>query len=129
MNDQFHDVAIIGAGVVGCAIARELGGRFKSVLLLDKEVAVGFHTSGRNSGVVHSGFNPKPDTMKARLCVEGSRLIRDYCKQRDVPYEQVGTFVVAVDDGQVPILEELKRQGEKNGVPGIEILPLDRMRE
>jgi len=129
MNDQFHDVAIIGAGVVGCAIARELGGRFKSVLLLDKEVAVGFHTSGRNSGVVHSGFNPKPGTLKAALCVEGSRLIRQYCKERGVPCEQVGTYVVAVDETQVPVLEELERQGEKNGVPGIEILPLDRMRE
>src|SRR5260370_12551439 len=122
MNDQFHDVAIIGAGVVGCAIARELGGRFKSVLLLDKEAAVGFHSSGRNSGEVDSGFNPKPGTLKARLCVEGSRLIRDYCKQRDVPCEQVGTYVVATDQAQVPVLEELKRQGEKNGVPAIEIL-------
>src|SRR5438094_1385852 len=129
MNDQFHDVAIIGAGVVGCAIARELGGRFKSVLLLDKEVAVGFHTSGRNSGVVHSGFNPKSSTLKAVLCVEGSRLIRDYCKDRGIPCEQVGTYVVAVKDGQVPVLEELKRRGKQNGVLGIEILPVDRVRE
>jgi len=128
MNDQFHDVAIIGAGVVGCAIARELSGRFKSVLLLDKEAAVGFHTSGRNSGVVHSGFNPKPGTLKAALCVEGSRLIRQYCKEQGVPCEQVGTYVVAVDEAQVPVLEELKRQGEKNGVPAIEILTAERVR-
>jgi L-2-hydroxyglutarate oxidase len=127
MNDQFHDVAIIGAGVVGCAIARELGGRFKSVLLLDKEVAVGFHTSGRNSGVVHSGFNPQTGTLKAALCVEGSRLVRQYCKERGVPCEQVGTYVVAVDDAQVPVLEELKRRGEKNGVPAIEILTAERV--
>src|SRR2546422_673336 len=128
MNDQFHDVAIIGAGVVGCAIARELGGRFKSVLLLDKEVAVGFHTSGRNSGVVHSGFNPKPGTLKAELCVEGSRLIRQYCKEREVPCEQVGTYVVAVEEAQVSVLEELKRRGEKNGVPAIEILTAEHVR-
>jgi (S)-2-hydroxyglutarate dehydrogenase len=129
MNDQFHDVAIIGAGVVGCAIARELAGRLKSVLLLDKEVVVGFHTSGRNSGVVHSGFNPKPGTLKARLCVEGNRLIRQYCKERGIPCEKVGTYVVAVDEAQVLVLEELKRRGEKNGVPGIEILAFDRVRE
>src|SRR3989475_7591725 len=128
VNDQFHDVAIIGAGVVGCTIARELGGRFKSVLLLDKEVAVGFHTSGRNSGVVHSGFNPKPATLKAALCVEGSRLIRQYCKERGVPCEQVGTYVVALDEANVPVLEELKRRGEKNGVPAIEILTAERVR-
>src|SRR3989442_10118435 len=117
MHDKFYDVAIIGAGVVGCALAHELGQRFGRVLLLEKESAVGLHTSGRNSGVVHSGFNPKPGTLKAALCVEGSRLIRDYCKQRDVPCEKVGTFVVAVDDGQGASLEALKRQGEKNGVP------------
>ena len=99
------------------------------MLLLDKEAAVGFHTSGRNSGVVHSGFNPKPGTLKARLCVEGSRLIRQYCKDRGIPCEQVGTYVVAVDGAQAPVLEELKRKGEKNGVPGIEILPIERVRE
>src|SRR5438132_7373073 len=108
MNDQFHDVAIIGAGVVGCAIARELGGRFKSVLLLDKEVAVGFHTSGRNSGVVHSGFNPKPGSLKARLCVQGSQALRLFCAERGVPCEQVGTWVVATSEPEVPHLYDLK---------------------
>ena len=56
---------------------------------------MGFHTSGRNSGVVHSGFNPEPGTLKAKLCVEGSRLVRQYCKDRGIHYEQVGTYVVA----------------------------------
>jgi len=129
MKSNTSDVAIIGAGVVGCALARELAGRFGRVLLLDKEAAVGFHTSGRNSGVVHSGFNPKPGTLKARLCVEGSRLIRQYCKDRGIPCEQVGTYVVAVDEAQAPVLDELKRRGEQNGVPGIEVLSIDRVRE
>ena len=126
---QVHDVAIIGAGVVGCALAVELARRFGSVLLLDKEGSVGFHTSGRNSGVVHSGFNPKPGTLKARLCVEGSRLIRQYCKERGIPCEQVGTYVVAVNEAQASVLEELKRKGEQNGVSGIEIHPIERVRE
>jgi L-2-hydroxyglutarate oxidase len=129
MHDKFHDVAVIGAGVVGCALAGELARRFGSVLLLEKEESVGFHTSGRNSGVVHSGFNPKPGTLKARLCVEGSRLIRQYCQERGIPCEQVGTYVVAVDEAQAPMIEELKRKGEKNGVQGIEILPIERVRE
>ncbi len=129
MDGKRYDVAIIGAGVVGCALAGELARRFGSVLLLDKEESVGFHTSGRNSGVVHSGFNPKPGTLKARLCVEGSRLIRQYCKDRGIPCEQVGTYVVAVDGAQALVLEELKRKGEKNGVMGIEILPIERVRE
>jgi L-2-hydroxyglutarate oxidase LhgO len=129
MDGKRYDVAIIGAGVVGCALAGELARRFGSVLLLDKEALVGFHTSGRNSGVVHSGFNPKPGTLKARLCVEGSRLIRQYCTERGIPCEQVGTYVVAVDGAQASVLEELKRKGEKNGVPGIEILPIEQVRE
>src|SRR3989442_11632337 len=129
MNDQFHDVAIIGAGVGGCAIARELGGRFKSVLLLDKEVSVGFHTSGRNSGVVHSGFNPKPGTLKARLCVQGSQALRLFCTERGVPCEQVGTWVVATSEPEVPHLYDLKSRGEKNGVPGLEILPIGHVKE
>jgi len=129
MNPKFYDVIVIGAGVIGCALARELVGRFRKVLLIDKEKSVGFHTSGRNSGVVHSGFNPKPGTLKARLCVEGSRLIREYCKERGIACEQVGTYVVAADESQVPVLQELKHRGETNGVPGIEILPIDRLRE
>jgi L-2-hydroxyglutarate oxidase len=129
VDGKFYDVAIIGAGVVGCALAVELARRFGSVLLLDKEASVGFHTSGRNSGVVHSGFNPTPGTLKASLCVEGSRLMRQYCKERGVPCEQVGTYVVATDEAQALVLEELKRKGEKNGVPGIEILPMERVRE
>ena len=129
MSDKAYDVAIIGGGIIGCALARELARRFSKVLLLEKESSVAYHTSGRNSGVVHSGFNPKPGTLKARLCVEGSRLIRQYCKERGIPCEQVGTFIVATEEGQVPILGQLKQRGETNGVQGIEILPIERVRE
>jgi glycerol-3-phosphate dehydrogenase len=67
MKNSQYDIAIIGGGIVGCSLARELGSRFKRVLLLEKEQALATHTSGRNSGVVHSGFNPKPATVKAQL--------------------------------------------------------------
>lgn len=129
MGNQSYNVAIIGGGIVGCALARELGQRFDNVLLLEKESSVGLHTSGRNSGVVHSGFNPKPGTLKAKLCVEGSRLTREYCRERGVPCEQVGTFIVAADESQVPILGQLKQRGETNGVQGIAILSAEGMRE
>ena len=124
-----YNIAIIGGGIVGCALARELGRRFADILLLEKEEAVGLHTSGRNSGVVHSGFNPKPGTLKARLCVEGSKEIRRFCKEREIPCEQVGTVVVAGEEHQIPVLYELKSRGEKNGVTGLEVLPIERMRE
>ena len=129
MEKNSYDIVIIGGGIIGCALARELGRRFDSVLLIEKENAVGFHTSGRNSGVVHSGFNPKPGTLKARLCVEGNRQTRQYCEKRQIPCHQVGTFVVALDKAQLPVLYDLKSRGEKNGVPGLEILTLDRVRD
>ena len=129
MRSESYDIAIIGGGIIGCALARELGKRFGSVLLMEKEATVGFHTSGRNSGVVHSGFNPTPGTLKAKLCVEGSREIRELCEKRQIPCEQVGTYVVATEEAQVPVLHDLKRKGDKNGVPGIEILPIADVRK
>ncbi|MDA2909510.1 L-2-hydroxyglutarate oxidase [Nitrospiraceae bacterium AH_259_D15_M11_P09] len=124
-----YDVAIIGGGIIGCALANELGKRFSKVVLIEKEASVGLHTSGRNSGVVHSGFNTQPGTLKAKLCVEGSRKIREFCKQRKIACEQVGTYVAAVEEAQIPILYELKSRGEKNSVPDLEILPIERVRE
>lgn len=113
---------------MGCALARELTQRFEKVLLIEKENAVGRHTSGRNSGVVHSGFNPRPGTLKARLCVEGARRIRQFCSERKVPFQQVGTLVVARMESELPVLAELKSRGEKNGVPGLEVLTAERAR-
>lgn len=103
--------------------------RFDEVLLLEKEHAVGLHTSGRNSGVVHSGFNPEPGTLKARLCVEGNKAVREYCKENKVPCEQVGTYVVATHEEELPVIEALRSRGMKNGVPGLEIISGDSMRE
>lgn len=129
MNSKSYNIAIIGGGIVGCALARELGKRFDRILLIEKENAVGLHTSGRNSGVVHSGFNPRPGTLKAKLCVEGSRLIREFCQEQQIPYEQVGTYVVAGEEAEISVLYELKSRGEKNGVPGLEILSIDQVRK
>lgn len=117
-----YNIAVIGAGIVGTALARELAGRFPDVLLLEKEASVGFHTSGRNSGVIHSGINPKPGTLKAELCVKGNRELRQYCSDHGIPFEQGGTLVVATRENEIPILKELRNRGEKNGVPGVQIL-------
>ena len=73
MLTKSYTVAVTGEGIIGCALSRELAKRFGKVLLLEKEPSVGAHTSGRNSGVVHSGFNPKPGSLKAKFCVEGSK--------------------------------------------------------
>lgn len=128
MTRTVYDIAIIGGGIVGCALARALGARFDKVLVLEKEGGVARHTSGRNSGVVHSGFNPTPGTLKAKLCVEGGRLIRELCRDRGVRCEQVGTLVVAVEERELPILDSLKKKGEQNGVPSLEIVPIEHAR-
>lgn len=124
-----YDIVVIGAGIVGTTLARELASRFKKILLIEKERDIGFHTSSRNSGVIHSGFNPKPGTLKARLCVEGNFVLRRYCREHGVPFEEVGTLVVAPQEIDSTSLLKLKRQGEKNGVPGLEILSGQQLRE
>ena len=118
------DFAVIGAGIVGCAIARELRIRYpeKDVVVIEKEDRVGAHTSGRNSGVIHSGINQKPSSLKAKLCVQGSQLLRTFCRNADVPMREVGTVVLARSDEESATLMELQRRAKANGVPGVQLL-------
>ncbi|MDY0093655.1 MAG: NAD(P)/FAD-dependent oxidoreductase [Candidatus Vecturithrix sp.] len=116
------DVIIIGAGVVGCAIARELSKYCLSVAVLEKEPDVGWGTSSRNSGVVHAGFNNKPGTLMAHLCIEGNQGFEALCRQLDVPYKKQGKLVVARNHEEILTLEQLKQQGERNGVRNLEIV-------
>lgn len=122
-----YDVLIIGAGVVGNAIARELS-RFRlKIGVLEKELDVGMGTSSRNSGVIHSGIHYKPGTLRARLNVRGNSMFEKLCKELKVKMSYIGKLTVAQDEGEVKSLYELKEQGEANGVPGLEILKRDRM--
>jgi L-2-hydroxyglutarate oxidase len=118
------DYAVIGAGIVGCAIARELRVRDpeKDVVVIEKEDRVEAHTSGRNSGVIHSGINQKPGSLKARLCVQGSQLLRTFCRYADVPMREVGTVVLARSDEESATLMELQRRAKANGVPNVQLL-------
>jgi L-2-hydroxyglutarate oxidase len=117
------DVVIIGGGVNGCAIARELSSHFHGrFCLIEKENSVALHTSGRNSGVIHSGINQKPGTLKAKLVVKGNRIMREYCKKKSIPMEQIGTLVVANNDEEVKTLRELERRAKENGVPSVSII-------
>src|SRR5215213_1964155 len=126
-----YDVTIVGAGAIGCAIAREIIQRYpgKKVCVIDAAGAPAAHQSGRNSGVAHSGFNPAPGSLKARLCVEGNRLIRDYCREKGVAFQDVGTVVVALTDVEEERLHGLLKRGQDNGVPGIRLLTLAQARE
>ena len=118
------EVIIIGAGVMGSALGSALSANkhFGSVAVLEKEEAPALHTSGRNSGVVHSGFNPKPGGLKARLCVEGNKRLSQFCIDNDIPFSRVGTLVVAQQQSEMPVLETLLAQGKANNVPDIQII-------
>lgn len=115
------DVVIVGAGIVGLAVAREAllrrpGG---AVLVVDKEHTVAAHQSGHNSGVVHGGIYYEPGSLKARLCVAGAREMYDYCAHHGLPHERCGKLVVARDGDELGRLDDLERRGRANGVPGL----------
>ncbi len=116
-------IAIVGGGIIGSALALRLSkGSRISVVVLDKEPALGRHASGRNSGVIHSGINQKPGSLKARFSLEGSRRLREYCKERGVPMRECGTLVAASSESEYPVLERLLEMGRACGVPGLKII-------
>ena len=110
------DFAIIGGGIVGLTIARELAMRGGGVTVFEKEAHLGEHASGRNSGVLHAGFYYAPDSLKARLTARGNQLLRAFCAEHDVRVRSCGKVVVASTPEQLPALDELVRRGTANGV-------------
>lgn len=122
-----YEVLIIGGGVVGCAIARELS-RFKvRTAVLEKEMDVGLGTSCRNSGVLHAGFNYAPGTLRAILDVKGNALMDALCRDLKVKIKRIGKLTVALDAEDEATLRRLKEQGDANGVPGLELVGKERM--
>jgi glycerol-3-phosphate dehydrogenase len=127
-TNNYYDVVIIGGGVVGCAIARELSKYKVSVAVLEKEDDVGWGISCRNSGVVHAGFNNKPGTLMAQFCVEGNKSFAELCSQLDVPYKKIGKLVVAKKKEEIKELQKLKQQGDANGVDNLQIIYLNEVK-
>ena len=117
-----YDVIIIGAGVSGCAIARELSRYKMKTMVLEKALDVCEGTSKANSGITHAGYDAKPGTLKAKLNVEGNRRMKALSEELDFPYKQNGSLVLCFDEKDRSKLEELKKRGECNGVPDIRIL-------
>ena len=118
MNKK-HDVVIIGGGVIGCAIAYQLSRYDLRVALVERNPDVCMGTSGKNSAVVHAGFNNKTGSLMAELCVKGNKGFEEICKILDVPYRKTGKLVVALDDSDLPIIDEILDAGDNNGCVGL----------
>ena len=119
---KIYDMIIIGGGVVGNAVARELSRYQLSIAILEKQHDVCCETSARNSGVLHAGFNNRTGSLMAKLCVEGNLGFDQLAAELDVPFKRTGKLVVGFDDSDREQLEKLKAQGEANGVPGLSII-------
>ena len=119
--DRPWDVAVVGAGILGLATARELLLRRPSarVLVLEREAEIAAHQTSHNSGVVHAGIYYTPGSLKAQLCTEGRGKLYAYCDEHGIAYEKCGKLIVALDASEVPALDELERRGIENGVPGL----------
>ncbi|MGA3038877.1 MAG: L-2-hydroxyglutarate oxidase [Vulcanimicrobiaceae bacterium] len=126
-----YDVAIVGGGIVGLATSRELLRRFPGLRLanVEKEADWHQHQSGHNSGVIHSGIYYKPGSLKAKLCVEGRRLLWRYCDERGIPYKGVGKLIVATEENEIPRLLDLLERGKQNDVEGLELLDAAQIKE
>ncbi len=122
-----YDIAVIGAGVVGSLITRELAKYNLKVALLEKANDCAMGATKANSAIVHAGFDAKPGTLKAKLNVRGVELMKTTCEELNVPLKNIGAFVVAFSEEQIPHLEELLERGKKNGVPNLSIVRRDEL--
>ncbi|MFB6217156.1 MAG: NAD(P)/FAD-dependent oxidoreductase, partial [Candidatus Aenigmatarchaeota archaeon] len=121
MSDGY-DVVVIGAGVIGTGLARELSRYKLKVGVLEKEPDVGWGTTKANSGIVHAGYDAKPGTVKASFSAPGNRIYEEWTDPLSVPFKRLGSFVSTKDSSQVSKLQKLKEQGEENGVERLEII-------
>jgi (S)-2-hydroxyglutarate dehydrogenase len=115
------DLAVVGGGILGLAVARELSRRHPalSVAVLERGPAVAGGQTGANSGVIHAGIYYLPGSLKARLCVEGAREMYEFCEREEIPFDRCGKVIVARDEAELGRLDELERRGRENEVPGL----------
>ncbi len=121
------DLVVVGAGILGLGVARELLRRHPRlrVCVLEKEPEVAHHQTGHNSGVIHAGIYYPPGSLKARLCVEGAKALYAFCEERGIAFEQCGKVIVATRPEELAGLDELERRGVANGVPGLRRIDAD----
>ncbi len=125
------DLVVVGAGIVGLAVAREMALRHDglAVAVLDREPVIGAHQTSHSSGVIHAGIYYAPSSLKARLCVAGAAELYSYCDERGIPARRTGKLIVATREPEITRLDELERRGAANGVPGLRRLAASELGE
>ena len=128
--DKF-DVVIIGAGIIGLSTAYKLLEKNSSlnICIIEKENRVSFHQSGHNSGVIHSGIYYKPGSLKAQNCINGYKMLLEFCDANNIEYEICGKVIIATSDKELKALETLYQRGRANGLEGIRIISKEEMKE
>lgn len=129
MRKSSCDIAVIGGGIIGLSTALALQKRIPSsaITILEKEPEVALHQTGHNSGVIHSGIYYKPGSRKAKLCVEGARLMYAFCREHEVPFDRCGKLIVATKGEELPRLDTLFERGISNGIEGLEMIGPERV--
>jgi L-2-hydroxyglutarate oxidase len=131
MKSTAVDAVVVGGGVVGLATALGLlaARPGTSLVVIEKEAKLAAHQTGHNSGVIHAGLYYKPGSLKAKACARGRVLLEQFCEQHGVPFERCGKVVIAINDAEVPRLDELERRGRANGLTGVRRITVDELRE
>ncbi len=126
-----YDITLIGGGIVGLATALQLktSNPFLNILLLEKENELAKHQTGNNSGVIHSGLYYKPGSLKATNCIHGYHLLVNFCRENEIPFDLCGKIVVASDDAELPLLENLYIRGQQNGLQNLKKLKQEELKE
>ena len=122
-------ITIIGAGVIGLAIAEKLSGEHSNVFLIEKHPSFGQETSSRNSEVIHDGIYYTKDSLKAKLCIEGKKLLYDYCRKYEIPCNNCGKLIVATSEEEISVIEGIRRTAIKNGVSDLEVFDIEQIFE
>jgi (S)-2-hydroxyglutarate dehydrogenase len=122
-------VVVVGGGILGLATARQLAHSGDEVTVVEKEPLLARHQTGHNSGVVHAGIYYAPGSLKARLCTRGRVLLRDFCAEKGIGYDECGKVVVATQEAEMPRLRRLAERAESNGVPGLRWLDVAALAE
>jgi L-2-hydroxyglutarate oxidase LhgO len=123
------EITIIGAGVIGLAIAEKISEKYKNVFVIEKHSSFGQETSSRNSEVIHAGIYYTKNSLKSKLCIEGKKLLYDYCRKYDVPFNNCGKLIVATSEEEIPVIEGIRQTALQNGVTDLKVLDLRQIAE